>query len=70
MNNLMGYKMDALFNWKRRALKAENKLHQLGVETPSSEVSDDFYLVNTLEKKDGSTVHMDELNAARDRQGR
>lgn len=59
--------MDALFNWKRRALIAENRLRQLGENFGGMEPTDDFYIENTLQKKDGSPLHIDELNAARAR---
>lgn len=59
---------NALFNWKRRALIAENKLRKMGVHVPGMQPDDDWYLVNTLEHQDGHTpVTIDELNDARER---
>lgn len=60
--------MDAVFNWKRRALIAEQRLRDAGLHVTVEEWGDDEYLVATLQHKDVSRpVHVDDLAAARRR---
>lgn len=60
--------MSPLFNWRRRALVAENRLRQLGADRLADPVSDDRYLVATLAHQDGhEPVMVDDVNAARAR---
>lgn len=61
-----------VLRWQARALRAENKLRQVGAMWPSEDgFSDDEYLCIVLRHKDESkSVHIDELNEARRRTGR
>lgn len=53
--------------WMRRALLAEHKLFTSGIttHTPADIFTDEEWLVRTLTHKDGSPVHIDQLNAAK-----
>jgi hypothetical protein len=58
-----------LERWQSRALRAEHALFKAGLKpsTPADVWGDDEWLCVTFEHKDGSPVHVDQLNAARER---
>lgn len=70
-NEVAPLQQDQTERWMSRALKAEHDLFRAGLRshTPADIYSDDAWLCATLTHKDGSTVHIAQLTAARARTG-